>query len=417
MAARSHRRNLLGSLSRVAVTALLIASCSTAGSDGEADPADSSNAAAAAEGGGNETGNASSDDGSAAPAKPGDDAEPGGAAPTTAKGRWTQPQMDGLDLKKNDIHNFGTHDIEASQGVIYVGTSYNGVWKSTDGAQTFVKVNTGVDGDKLDAGRLWTLAVDPTNSDVLYTTPGYGGGGLYKSVNGGVDWVQLLSPELVDATSEHIYSIELDPADSQHILATSHQPWVEYPRPSGLLESKDGGATWRIVEPGSDWGYGNYGMFIDSTTWLMHTQDNGLWRTTDSGDTWDQVTKANMTHGGTNLTRIGDVLYLGALGGILRSTDEGESWDFVGPQDSSAGVYDIESDGTYLWASWGFATQGEWGERYFMISPVDDGTEWERQPGGQTFFNGANGTAYDAVHEVLVASNWGAGVWRLDRDS
>ena len=323
--------------------------------------------------------------------------------------------MDGLDLTKNGIDNFGTHDIEASQGVIYIGTSYNGVWKSTDGGQSFTKVNTGTNGDKLDVGRLWTLAVDPTNSDVLYTTPGYGGGGLYKSVNGGVDWEQMLPPEIIDATSEHIYSIELDPADSAHILATSHQPWVEYPNPSGVLESTDGGGTWRVVPPGVDWGFGNYALFIDSTTWLMHTQEGGLWRTTDSGATWNQATEANMTHGGTNLTRIGDTLYLGAIGGILRSTDEGESWDYVGPFDRGAGVYDIESDGTFLWASWGFATQGEWGERRFVTSPVDDGSEWTEQPGDQSFFNGANGLAYDAVHGVLVSSNWGAGVWRLDR--
>lgn len=122
-----------------------------------------------------------------------------------------------------------------------------------------------------------------------------------------------------------------------------------------------------------------------------------------------------MTHGGTNLTRIGDTLYLGAIGGILRSTDEGESWDYVGPFDRGAGVYDIESDGTFLWASWGFATQGEWGKRRFFTSPIGDGQEWAEQPGDQSFFNGANGMAYDAVHGALVASNWGAGVWRLDR--
>ncbi len=345
----------------------------------------------------------------------GDDAHPGGPVQTTAAGTWRQPQMDGLDLTKNGIDNFGTHDIEASQGVIYVGTSYNGVWKSTDGAQSFVKVNTGTNGDKLDVGRLWTLAVDPTNSNVLFTTPGYGGGGLYKSVNGGVDWEQMLPTEIIDATSEHIYSIELDPADSTHILATSHQPWVEYPNPSGVLESTDGGVTWRVVPPGVDWGFGNYALFIDSTTWLVHTQEGGLWRTADSGATWNQATEANMTHGGTNLTRIGNTLYLGAIGGILRSTDEGESWEYVGPFDRGAGVYDIESDGTFLWASWGYATQGDWGKRRFVTSPVDDGVEWTEQPGDQTFFNGANGTAYDAVHGVLVSSNWGAGVWRLDR--
>ena len=64
---------------------------------------------------------------------------------------------------------------------LYVGTCYQGIWKTTDGGQTWAKADTGANGAQIDSGRNWTLAIDPFHPRTLYTTAGYGANGLWRS--------------------------------------------------------------------------------------------------------------------------------------------------------------------------------------------------------------------------------------------
>jgi hypothetical protein len=77
-------------------------------------------------------------------------------------------------------------------GTVYVTTSRSGIFKSTDCGASWVKTNTGRNGDQLDAGLIWSAALDPVSPDTLYALAGYGPAGLWKSTNGGVDWDNVL---------------------------------------------------------------------------------------------------------------------------------------------------------------------------------------------------------------------------------
>ena len=126
-----------------------------------------------------------------------------------------------------------------SAGIIYLGTSSLGIWKSTDCGSTWAHIDTGTNGSVLDAGRNWTMVIDPTNSQVLYTVAGYGQGGLYKSTNGGVDWTQVLTQNVLNVTgasscastnnvqpcggnAAFMEKVTMDPTNNLHLLAGFH---------------------------------------------------------------------------------------------------------------------------------------------------------------------------------------------------
>jgi hypothetical protein len=150
---------------------------------------------------------------------------------------------------------------------LYVGTCGYGIWKTTDGGSTWRHVSTGRNGRRLGNGtngssRNWSLAVDPTDSNELYTVDGYGTSqGLWKSTNGGVDWDPLLSAALMRATTNDMSNIAIDPSDHLHLIVTGHSPWSGH-ADSRLIESFDGGVRWKLHPPLPGWGTGPVVEFL-----------------------------------------------------------------------------------------------------------------------------------------------------------
>ena len=128
-------------------------------------------------------------------------------------------------------------------------------------------MSTGRNGRRLGNGtnessRNWSLAVDPTDSNELYTVDGYGSSqGLWKSTNGVVDWDPLLSAALMRATTNDISNIAIDPSDHLHLIVTGHSPWSGH-ADSRLIESFDGGVRWKLHPPLSGWGTGPVVEFL-----------------------------------------------------------------------------------------------------------------------------------------------------------
>jgi photosystem II stability/assembly factor-like uncharacterized protein len=334
-----------------------------------------------------------------------------------ATGPWRNisPPID-LSLFGADQFGFQTIGLSpANPNVIYQGTCYEGIWKSTDRGASWSRVSTGVNGPNLATGRNWALAVDPTNADVVYSVAGYGvGQGLWKSVNGGVDWMQMLPDSLLRLATADIYSVTIDPSDRQHLLLGSHSGWGGTPH-AGIYESKDGGATWLVHPPGGPWGAGHLVFFITPTTWLNGTHDAGYWRTTDAGATWTQVSRTNVQHGGAQMYRTAaGVLYATGSGTLLRSTDSGATWTAVGPR-TQEGFFGIVGDGTYLYtqrANTGLATTPN---QPYYVSRETDGLTWTAHEGGaQRFANGPMNMVYDATNRIVYSSNGRAGVWKLE---
>ena len=204
---------------------------------------------------------------------------PGGACGANQKGTY------GTNAFVLDPNNSGT---------IYLGTSSLGIWKTTDCGGSWVHINTGTSAKEVDAGRNWSIVIDPTNSQTLYTVTGYAGSGFYKTTNGGKDWQQMFPAELLATfPGQGIEKLSMDPTNSAHLTATFHNPCTKSPMGGGdwacLAETKDGGKTFTLTNSAQNWSEGDGQTMVDDKTWFFSTGGGQIFRTTNAGAKWDLV--------------------------------------------------------------------------------------------------------------------------------
>jgi hypothetical protein len=326
----------------------------------------------------------------------------------------------------NPANNFGPSTIVLDPNdpnVLYVGVYKNGIFKSIDAGASWFKVNTGSGGSQLDVNGMWTLAVDPFDSNIVWTTSSYGNGGPYKSTDGGVSWTKL--PAGPPTQVDDVYSIYLDPYTPNHVIMAWHSPWTTDGVNSGVSESTDGGATWINHQPpaNSGWGAGNAVWFLDdSQSWLLGSQNGGIWRTTNAGGTWTKVSDISITHGGLNaLTKVGTTYYLAHMQAVSMSTDEGVTWTDISAGLPYAYYSSIATDGTYLYTAPSFPIGTSYVNGPWYRRPIAGGS-WTamtnspntcRTYNGTTNCNGPVMSAFDATNKIAYTANWNGGLWKL----
>lgn len=87
-------------------------------------------------------------------------------------------------------------------------------------------------GNPLGVGRIITIAVDPTSTDIAYA--GASNSGLWKTTDRGAHWVPLT--DAVPTTN--IYAVALDEIDPKHVFIAT---------PAGIFGSTDGGHVWTLL--------------------------------------------------------------------------------------------------------------------------------------------------------------------------
>jgi photosystem II stability/assembly factor-like uncharacterized protein len=274
----------------------------------------------------------------------------GGVWKTTNGGLTWEPLTD-----KEAFASVGAIAVAPSDAnVIYVGTgeaclrgniSYgNGVYKSTDAGKTWMHL--GLD----DTRHIARLAVDPRDSNVVFIAAmghAYGPNterGVFKSVDGGKTWKKVLyKDENTGATD-----LVIDPSNAHVIYAAMYQarrsPWgFESGGPgSGLYKSTDGGDTWKQLT-GHGLPSGNLGRIgvaisgADSNRVyaLIEAKEGGLYRSDDGGDTWKRVNEDHkfrqrawyFTHVFADPQNMDTVYILNT--GLFRSIDGGEKFDRI----------------------------------------------------------------------------------------
>ncbi|MEO8155973.1 MAG: hypothetical protein ABI605_23150 [Rhizobacter sp.] len=240
-----------------------------------------------------------------------------------------------------------------NHGTVYLGTSSMGMWKTTNCGSTWSPLTTGPsagkNADAITRGRNWTMVIDPSDPQVLYTVAGYADGGIFKSSNGGVDWAQILPANIMSATGNgFMEKITLDLSDPKHkhLLASFHTPCTGTPLPGApvasdgtwacLAESTDAGVTWSLTTNAFPWnGTDGPGQtMVDAKTWFYGTNGpNGLWRTTTGGvsangaPAWKLVQPGN-ANGSVYVARDGSFYAGGGNGNVIHSVD-GITWSTI----------------------------------------------------------------------------------------
>jgi len=129
--------------------------------------------------------------------------------------------------------------------VIYVGTD-GGISKTTNGGDSWVNLNSG-------PRYVLSLAIDPENTKVLYA--GTDGGGLFKTEDGGDNWVSVGGDIWMTKGIEDEFALpgeeaKLTPMVSSLVVNPVNTAIVYAGNPSGVFRSADSGQNWVQVSAG-----------------------------------------------------------------------------------------------------------------------------------------------------------------------
>lgn len=198
------------------------------------------------------------------------------------------------------------------------------------------------------SGRVNGLAIDPANSKIIYIATV--GGGVWKTVNGGVSWTPLSEGWPAMATA----SVAIDPTNPQ-IVYVGTGDILYGTTPYGLMKTTDGGTTWTL-EGSNTFGANTVTRILidpaNHNTILVSTgypSVGGVFRSTDGGKTWAQVLGANTHQYAYEDLEAGDVgskvvMYAAGCGNndhLFQSTDEGQTWTQLYSDNSNLGVNGI----------------------------------------------------------------------------
>jgi photosystem II stability/assembly factor-like uncharacterized protein len=293
---------------------------------------------------------------------------------------------------------------------IYLGTSAQGIYKSTDCGSTWAKVNTGMNGADLDKGGQWTMAIDPVDPrGVIYTNSGYGPMGLYKSTNGGVDWQQIL-PTDVFVYGGFVHNISLDPTNPQHLVVSPHFTCEGSHSMYCLLETQNGGTDWNVIENAPPNGEQAGEVVIDNSTWFFAEGFGGLQRTTDQGQTWTGVANPQGYAFAIMVHPDGGSYFLPAGPNMITSPD-GVTWTTL---QNSPGSFFITSSTTTIFVSSGpWCTKSSDGTELFYEAPLSDPTNWTQIRPSPPMTYAPASMQYDEDRGILYASSCNGGFWRV----
>lgn len=239
--------------------------------------------------------------------------------------------------------------------VYYFGATGGGVWKSTDGGVNWLPIS---DGQPFGTGTVGAISVSESDPNIVYVGMGESpvrgnvshGDGVYKSTDAGKTWKRV---GLED--TRQISKIRVDPKnpDLVYVAALGHIFGPNEQR--GVFRSKDGGKTWERVLFRSAKA-GAIDLVIDSTNtsvlyagfwdvvrkpWTFESggPGSGIFKSTDKGDTWTEIThndglpkgtigKVGLAVSPANPDRVW-ALIEAEDGGVFRSDDGGKKWTRV----------------------------------------------------------------------------------------
>ncbi|MHC4063096.1 MAG: WD40/YVTN/BNR-like repeat-containing protein [Planctomycetota bacterium] len=171
------------------------------------------------------------------------------------------------------------------------------------------------------SGRVVSVAVHPDDPDTVYIASA--SGGVWKTSDGGVLWTPL-TDEL--ATLNH-GCVTLDPSNPDTVYVGTGE-YTTATSGAGLFRSTDAGATWIQISTAAQVGSTCSRVIVDPSDPLrIHlTGNDGYVRTTDGGATWTNYLSGSASDLALD-PEYPQRLYVGRHGdGIYRSTNGGTTW-------------------------------------------------------------------------------------------
>jgi photosystem II stability/assembly factor-like uncharacterized protein len=194
------------------------------------------------------------------------------------------------------------------------GPNVSGVWRSTDGGNTWSRTVSGMNSTEISA-----LVGDPSNPNTLYSGTNDGSTKrIYKSTNSGTTWTTVYSTTLsvqgmaIEASTSSIYAI------------TS----------GGVLKSTNGGISWQLKQTSMFDLYGLSILVDKSQAGVVYAGTlASFYRTSNGGDAWEERTrgieKVTTTDASISGSEIVTVQASDEVSLLNRSLDNGATWNVI----------------------------------------------------------------------------------------
>ncbi len=240
--------------------------------------------------------------------------------------------------------------VPGKANLFYFGATGGGVWRTTDAGNTWENISDGFFG-----GSIGAVAVSEWDNNVIYVGGGEKtvrgnvsyGYGMWKSVDAGKTWTQI---GLKD--SRHIPRVRIHPKNPDIVYAAVLGDLFKSSEERGVYKSVDGGRTWkRTLFANADAGAvdlcfdPNNPRVMYASTWRIRRtpyslesggEGSAMWKSTDGGDTWSELTRNEGLPKGTwgivgisvspvNSNRVYAIIE-NENGGVYRSDDAGKTW-------------------------------------------------------------------------------------------
>ena len=238
--------------------------------------------------------------------------------------------------------------------LFYFGATGGGIWRTKDGGRAWENISDGFFG-----GSIGAIEVSESDPNVIYVGGGEktvrgnvsSGYGIWKSEDAGKTWQ---SSGLKN--SRHIPRIAIHPTNYNTVYAAVLGNIYKPSQERGVYKSTDGGKTWEqklfvnqnagavdlLLDP-------NNPRVLYASTWNVRRtpyslssggDGSALWKSTDSGETWKEISKNSgfptdtlgiigVTVSPVNSERIWAIVENKEKGGVYQSNDGGETWKLI----------------------------------------------------------------------------------------
>jgi len=328
--------------------------------------------------------------------------------------------------------------------VVYLGAAMGGVWKTTNGGDSWTPLTEGLPSQSIGA-----IALAPSNPDVVYVGTGeasfgldnYYGVGIYKSTDGGRTW-QHLGEDVF--TGLGIPRIMVHPQNPDLVYVATSLTGVMGPKSPirGLYRSTDGGQTWKMIL-GCQNCAGASDLVMDPrnpNVLYVAFWEIGIFKSTDGGLHWTRLVRGlpDSNFGNVRLAIAPsnpNVLYAGFeyrvpgryVGGLVfKSTDGGESWEYLqnAPNyctqqcwyDNVLAVHPRNENYIYLGGSANYIWQHGLQVKAVVVRSTDGGTTWEdlspNDSPAHTLHPDMHAIAFAPSNPNIIWVGNDGGVWR-----
>jgi photosystem II stability/assembly factor-like uncharacterized protein len=238
-----------------------------------------------------------------------------------------------------------------NKNTFYFGGVGGGVWKTTDGGSNWMNIS-----DKFFGGSIGSVAVAPSDETIIYAGEGEhtmrgnvseGISGVWRTDDGGKNWKNL---GLKDG--RHIIRIVIHPKNPDIVWVAVMGHLFGPNEERGVFKTMDGGKTWKkvlyvnnqtgcselVMEPGNPMVFYAGTWRVIRTPYSMESggEGSGLWKSTDGGETWKNISASRGLPKGTwgivgvavapsNTDKIYSLIE-NEKGGLFVSNDGGENW-------------------------------------------------------------------------------------------